>query len=56
MARPARPFESILVDPVPPCAKCGQTIATVGINRQLALAIYRCPCGHQWTLDLSSGG
>jgi hypothetical protein len=48
-------FQAICGEPTPPCGKCGGKAATLRINRYLALAIYRCPCGHRWTIDLSSG-
>ena len=53
MSTPSRVPESIHAENVAPCRKCGSTAAAPGINRALKLAIYRCHCGFQWTVDLA---
>jgi predicted RNA-binding Zn-ribbon protein involved in translation (DUF1610 family) len=35
-----------------PCPKCGADVADLKYNRLLALAIYRCPCGFQFTVQV----
>ena len=47
------PPPSLPAAAIPACGKCGGTTGILGVNHLLALAMYRCPCAHQWTIDVS---
>ena len=48
----SKPTPSKLPIATTPCPRCSDAVTHWMINRALALAIYRCPCGAQFTVQL----